>query len=141
MSAPRLAGLTILIVEDEPLIAFDLATAFEREGATVKMAHQLEEAFSHATSVALSAAVLDHSMPDDSMAALCDHLVSRSIPFVHYTGRTKREQACMGAPVISKPARSEEVIEAVADLVNRTGARAPNLTADSDRAPQGKGGV
>ena len=35
MSAPKLDGLTFLVVEDEPLIAMDVSMALEDEGAKV----------------------------------------------------------------------------------------------------------
>jgi hypothetical protein len=39
MQSTSLAGRSILIVEDEALIALDISCAFERAGAVVKIAH------------------------------------------------------------------------------------------------------
>ena len=44
MERSKLLGRLILIVEDEPLIAYDTAQAFEQAGAVVKTAHSLNEA-------------------------------------------------------------------------------------------------
>ena len=53
MIRPTLAGRSILIVEDEPLIALDIAAEFEKVGAQVVQTATLKEAL-HLISKAIS---------------------------------------------------------------------------------------
>jgi DNA-binding response OmpR family regulator len=59
-----LAGRLILIVEDEPLIALDIASSFEKAGANVTRATSLGHAMALVEKDDLSAAVLDHVLRD-----------------------------------------------------------------------------
>ena len=61
MQSTSLAGHTILIVEDEPFIALDIATACEVAGAAVLTAVSLGAASHFVEWDGLSAAVLDFS--------------------------------------------------------------------------------
>jgi hypothetical protein len=60
----------------------------------------------------LSAAVLD-SRSD----ALCARLAQRNIPFVLYTGREDIADPCAAAPLILKPASTNEVLTKVEQLL------------------------
>ena len=62
MGRPTLHGRSILIVEDEPLIAFDLAQAFENAGAEIVVTYTLHHALVLVEHDGLSAAVLDHPL-------------------------------------------------------------------------------
>ena len=92
-----LAGRLILIVEDEPLIALDLQSAFERAGAHVITTSALRNAVSLVEEDGLSAAVLDHALGDGNSSHLCERLTQRGIPFVIYSGFSGTEDACKHA--------------------------------------------
>jgi hypothetical protein len=69
-----LAGRTVLIVEDEPLIALDIVTSFRAAGASAVAARSLAEAHRHIEQKDLSAAVRSTSasamaMPSSSVSA------------------------------------------------------------------------
>ena len=83
----------ILVVEDEPLIALDIATEFEKRGARVSIANTLKEALASVEADGLSAAVLDHALPDGDSTQLCERLTKRGIPFVTYSGYTRADVA------------------------------------------------
>ena len=57
-----LQGRSILIVEDEPLIAMEIVRAFESAGARVLKTSTLREALVVVEDDDLSAAVLDHGL-------------------------------------------------------------------------------
>jgi CheY-like chemotaxis protein len=59
-----LTGRMVLIVEDHPLIALAIVTAFERAGAVTVTAHTLAEARNIVEQDGLSAAVLDFGLGD-----------------------------------------------------------------------------
>ena len=82
MESASLAGRLILICEDEPLIALDIANAFTNEGARVKTARSLRDALVAVEDGALSAAILDHALSDGDSSHLRQRLTERNIPFV-----------------------------------------------------------
>jgi DNA-binding response OmpR family regulator len=89
MNTASLAGRLILVCEDEPLIAIDIADAFTKAGARVVTARSLREALVAADDGALSAAILDHVLQDGDSSELCDRLKERNIPFMLYSGFSK----------------------------------------------------
>jgi hypothetical protein len=56
----RLVGRLVLVVEDEPLVALDVADCLKAAGAQVIIARTLADALRESASANLSAAVLDH---------------------------------------------------------------------------------
>ncbi|MGE4429943.1 MAG: response regulator [Sphingobium sp.] len=80
-------GKCFLIIEDEPLIAFELASILEELGAErVETAESREEALNSLSRTTFDGALLDgnlHGKPVDDVAA---ELSRRSIPFLFVTG-------------------------------------------------------
>jgi DNA-binding response OmpR family regulator len=115
-----LAGRSILIVEDEPIVALDIAAAFEKAGAQVTTTTTLRHATILVENDGLSAAVLDHGLGDGDSSSLCERLTERNIPFVIYSGFGSIDDgACREAPHVSKPANPEMLIATVAGLLDR----------------------
>jgi DNA-binding response OmpR family regulator len=112
-----LVGRPILVVEDEPLIAMDVAQWLEIAGASVSMARTLSDALKKVEVPGLAAAVLDHRLGDGDSSQLCDRLDARSIPFVVYSGYPKLDGPCSEGKQVSKPVRPEELVVAVVDLL------------------------
>jgi DNA-binding response OmpR family regulator len=109
----RIAGRTILVVEDEPLIMLDIAQALEAAGASVLQAMNIQAAMRHAEEADLAGAVLDWVGP-----GLCRRLTERTVPYVFYSGRPASDFDAWHAPVVGKPARPEEIIAALERLVS-----------------------
>jgi len=87
-AAPALGGRHILVVEDEYLLAADLAQTLEELGAvvvgpaaTVERALALVEAEDR-----LDGAVLDLNLGGERAYPVADALVARGVPFVFVTG-------------------------------------------------------
>ena len=89
-----LAGRSILVVEDEPLIAMDVAQGLQTAGASVSVARTLSDALNKVEAPGLSAAVLDHRLRDGDSSQICERLDARNIPFVVYSGYAKLDGAC-----------------------------------------------
>lgn len=89
MERPKLHGRSILIVENEPLIALDIAQAFEDAGAEMVVTSTVHHALVLVEHDDLSAAVLDHAPPDGDSSPLCERLRDRKLPFVIHSGLTK----------------------------------------------------
>jgi DNA-binding response OmpR family regulator len=118
MQGSSLAGRSILIVEDEPLIAINIAAAFEKAGAIVVAARSLREAVRRVEEDGLSAAVLDFGLGDGDADVLCGRLKERAIPFILHSGYAHVGNACHGGIVIPKPANPEALIEALQDVLH-----------------------
>ena len=112
-----LAGRSILIVEDEPLVALDVAHGLEAAGARVLMARTLADALAKAGDPDLSAAVLDHGLNDGDTSEVCEKLKQRNIPFVLYSGYSKIHGACSKGVMVHKPAHPSVLVTTVAGLL------------------------
>jgi DNA-binding response OmpR family regulator len=108
---PKLQGALILVVEDEPLIALDLSSSLKDAGAQVVQAVNVEGALLAIEAHPCSAAVLDFWLGLETGRAVARRLKERRIPFLYYSGRALDDLTTgSGAPVISKPAGSREIV-------------------------------
>jgi DNA-binding response OmpR family regulator len=111
-----LAGCTILVIEDEPLIALDIAATCENAGATTLCPQTRAEAERLIKTDGISAAVVDFILWNGNANALCDRLRQRGIPFVMHSAYTQFQDgndAVNGAAVVPKPARSKDLVDAL----------------------------
>jgi len=120
-----LIGRSILVVEDEPLIAMAISQALEESGAEVTTTNTLRHALLLVEHDGLSAAILDHSLGDGNSSLLYARLKERGVPFLIYSGwdRDKVEGVGEGVPHIIKPATHEVLLAAVEELIRGTDAR------------------
>ena len=103
MQSASLKGRSILVVEDEPLIALDITLAFVPTGASVTTTNTLAHALILAEHDGLSGAILDHSLPDGDCCKLCARLKERDLPFFIYSGLAPAKGPCADVLHISKP--------------------------------------
>ncbi len=108
-----LYGRSILVVEDEPLIALDIRQNLESAGAYVFAATQHAHALQLAGHPDVSAAVLDCRLGQDDTSAICSRLEERGVPFMFYSGSDDMHQFWPNAIRVPKPANAHELIEAV----------------------------
>jgi CheY-like chemotaxis protein len=117
-----LRGLRLLVVEDEPLIALDLADMLEKAGAeVVGPVGTVSGALESIDSGGLDAVLLDANLHGASVDAVASALTRRQIPFVFVTGygRSGLETAFKHAPVLTKPVSPADLIEVFARLTER----------------------
>jgi CheY-like chemotaxis protein len=109
----------ILLVEDQPLIAYDLEREFRKAGARVIAAGHLDAALPMAEHPDLSGAVIDLRLRATSAIPVCRRLVERKIPFIVHTGYAADaiQQQWPAIPIIQKPARPEEVADRLAECL------------------------
>lgn len=86
----RLAGLAILLVEDEAPLVRVLTLALAGEGATVHAAATLGEAYALLARERVDIAVLDLQLREERTDALAAALKARRLPFICSTGSTDR---------------------------------------------------
>ena len=112
-----LKGRTILIVEDEPLVAFDLADLVEDQGGTVVgPVPTVREGLSLIDTSAAAGAILDANLEDSDVTQLALALIERGMPFVIYTGTGLPDALARlhpDLPVVIKPAQTRLVLEAL----------------------------
>jgi DNA-binding response OmpR family regulator len=120
MSSASLAGCSILVCEDEPLIALDIANAFSNAGARVVTASSLAQAFTAIEDDPPSAVILDHALSDGESSQFRECLKQRNIPFVLYSGYPGEHGAATDKAVsVSKPASPRLLITTVEGLLRR----------------------
>ena len=112
-----LVGRSILIVEDEPLIALDIRRSFEAAGARVVVMRTLQTALAAVEDPDLSAAILDHVLGKDDSSQLCERLKERDIPFVIHSGYSNLEGACSDGVEIDKPTPPQMLVTTIAGLL------------------------
>jgi DNA-binding NtrC family response regulator len=88
-----LAGRTILVVEDEVLIALDLVQSIKEAGARAILVNTAKVGINFLELSTISAADIDHQVGDEDSANLCEHLTAASIPFEIYSGYPDRPNA------------------------------------------------
>ena len=86
MEHPGLRGLSILVVENELLIAMDIAKALESAGANATMTTTARHAMILADHDGLAGAIMDHGLTDGDSTAVCARLKERGIPYISYSG-------------------------------------------------------
>lgn len=121
MNSPHrpLIGRSILIVEDELLVALDVRAAFSAAGASVVSAANCSEALRMVNSPGLSAAVVDIDLGHgEDCSEVCERLSERGVPFVFFTGEVRSDilQRWPDAPVLTKLADKASIIQVVARL-------------------------
>jgi CheY-like chemotaxis protein len=120
----RLNGLTIMILEDESLIALDMLAIFQAEGAEVIAARNVLEAFAIVQHTAISVAVLDVKL-NGNCDPICNLLDHKRVPFIFHTGYASGgvldefPKAC----ILSKPATRDQLIECVLGSLGKIASR------------------
>jgi DNA-binding response OmpR family regulator len=106
-------------VEDEALVALDIADSFKRAGAEVMTTNSLKRALMIADRADLSAAVVDHALIDGDSAPIRERLEERHIPFVIYSGIIDQDDVGCDTPVITKPTTLDVLTSTVDGLLSR----------------------
>ena len=87
MKSPGLARKRILVVEDDYLVAMDIARALERAGAeVVGPAPAVEAALDALEQTMPDGAILDINLGGEMAFPVADALMARGVPFIFATG-------------------------------------------------------
>ena len=118
--AGRLAGLSVLIVEDEMLLAMDYEAILKREGCAVMGPVPREsKALALIEDRRPDAVVLDLNLAGERPVRLAETLVERGVPFVIVSGygrKQAQEPVFSTAPRLDKPLHAAKLIEALSAL-------------------------
>lgn len=116
----QLAGCRVLVVEDAPLIAAELAEELEIAGAIViGPAPNLTKALALARQEELDAAVLDLNLGDALSFPVADLLFEKNVPFLFTTGYDDGAvpELYAVATKLSKPVVAGEVIATLVEVI------------------------
>lgn len=113
-----LAEVTLLLVEDDPIIGWDVGTSLAEAGAVIsgpfRTAAAALAALRNARPGMLpDAAVLDVNLGDHSCEPVARHLAEMGVPFVFHTGNLcdpGKRFFGLPAPVVPKPSTTAEII-------------------------------
>lgn len=123
-SLSSLKGLRILVVEDEPFIAFDLMMAIEEAGAVaVGPAATVAEALDFIRTHAPDGAILDVNLPDGTVGPVLDMLSGRAGVVVHTGMGLPSEIRAVHprVPVFSKPTEPALLLRGIASSLGDAG--------------------
>jgi len=118
-SVNPLRGRSVLIVEDEPLIALELHNALHAAGASILAATTIKEALTLITRAQICAAIVDVNLGGHDCSSVCTALTKRSIPFMFHTEYSSAAplSAWPQAPAVDKPAEGRTSVDAIAQLL------------------------
>ena len=118
-----LCGRNILIVEDEILVAGELADDIEEMGGQVAgPAYTVSDALELVVKGGFDAAILDINLNGRDVFPVSDELLRRGIPFIFHTGTLKGPVAIKlydNVPVVSKPTLTPELLKALETVFTR----------------------
>ena len=109
MNADPLYGRSILIVEDEALIALDIADALTLRGARVIVTSSIKGALEYVEQGGVSAAIVDRALTDGLCTPICEQLNARAIPFIMHSGYSDLDAPCLSGIHIPKPASPSDI--------------------------------
>lgn len=113
--AENLRGKRILVVEDSPLLAFNVEFLMEQYGALpIGPALDLSTALNLAEEHTLDGAVLDINLGDDQVWPLAETLLARGVPLLILSANCTEydiPEAFRTCPCLDKPARDTEIVQ------------------------------
>lgn len=115
-SASPMRGRFLLIVEDEPLIALDVAEEISACGGRTVVVSSVRDALSALSRVKFAAAIVDHRLGPDDASEVIRRLELLQTPYVIHTGYEEVESWAR-VPVVRKPAVSQHLMQTVSDLI------------------------
>lgn len=112
--------LRILVVEDEPVLAFALEMFLVESGFEVGgVAGRLETALAIIESSVFAAAILDANLAGVSAGPAASALTARGVPFIVVSGYLPEQQQSefTGALRLQKPCRPDELLQALRSIL------------------------
>ncbi len=124
MQPRELTDLTILVVEDEAVVAVDVAATIELAGGTViGPAYSVGQAFEMSAGAAIDGALLDINLRNERVFGLADALADRNVPIVFLSGEIWPviPERHAGSRRVTKPVTPPRVVAALRDAIAEAG--------------------
>ena len=115
----RLAGRSILVVEDEMLVLMSIETSLGDLGCTATSVGTVDDALTKLLDTSFDAAMLDVNLRGEKSYPVADALALRGIPFVFSTGYGHHDDRPDFAdrPVLRKPYINDHLVAALSALM------------------------
>lgn len=116
----------ILVVEDEPILAFDIESTLEDMGCeTVGPVGRLSDAVALIEKEQFDCAILDVNISGDHITSLAESLLDRGLPILLATGYDEfaLSERLVKLPRLHKPYTSDELTTEVRRLCGRTASK------------------
>jgi two-component SAPR family response regulator len=121
---PAASGKSVLVVEDEMLLALDLEYMLKRQGhQVIGPAATVGAGLELARSGQPDAAILDVRLRGETVFPLAELLIERGVPFVFLTGygRIDIPADMRAAPRLQKPVSEDDLMGALQPLLGAAG--------------------
>jgi DNA-binding response OmpR family regulator len=115
----RVSRPTVLIVEDEPLIAVCLQELLEDTGLRVLVAGCVQRGMSFVRDPAVRAAIVDWALGSENAGEVCRALSERGIPFCFLTGGLVIPPEWDHVPLLVKPVGSGPLLRVVQQMLRK----------------------
>lgn len=112
-------GANILIVEDEPLIAFDMEQTVRGAGFNViGIARNTTDALQRIGHERIDVVILDANLNGQSAAPIAERLRTEGVPFVAVSGYSRRQLGDWlgNSPLLGKPYAADRLIAEIVRL-------------------------
>jgi DNA-binding response OmpR family regulator len=120
LTEPQLAGLRVLLIEDEPLLALEVVQCLERRGSEiVGPINRVADALSEAEGE-IDVAVLDVDLNGDPVWPVVEVLRERRVPFIFVTG-FRRPDHIPAISWVSKPVQCPTLVAALTAVLRAEG--------------------
>lgn len=123
-ASPALAGIRLMIVEDDFLLAMDYEEIFRREGCEVSGPFPREaKAIARLEQVRPDVVLLDLNLGGQRPTTLARTLAEAGVPFLVVSGygpRSVEDPVFRDVPRLSKPTNPRQLVNAIAALVRRS---------------------
>ena len=116
-SVSAVLGRRFLIVEDEPLVALDLAAEIALEGGIPAVAFKVEQALAQLETFRFAAAIIDHRLHGGNACEIGRRLAEQGVPFVVYSGDENARAEWPNVPLVAKPALPQVLLQTICDLI------------------------
>ena len=115
----KLRGRTILIVEDEVLVAMMMEDILLEQGCTPQVAGEEKQALACIDGRRFDAAILDVNLNGAASFPIAEALKARGVPFAFSTGYDERmlREGFGDQPVIRKPFLPDKLLDVLCALV------------------------
>jgi len=111
------AGLRVLLVEDEIMIALLVEEILVEFGHTVVgPASRIDRALELVASEAIDVAILDVNIDDKEVYPVAEALAARGIPFMFVSGYDTLPERFRDRPRLTKPFRQRALLELLVEL-------------------------
>jgi light-regulated signal transduction histidine kinase (bacteriophytochrome)/CheY-like chemotaxis protein len=119
-----LADISLLLVEDQLLIALDVEAMLNERGIIdVTTSGTVSDALNKLSALTPNAAILDVNLGTETSIPVAEELVKRKIPFVFATGYGEKgivPASLANVPVVRKPYDADSLAEAIIQVVTKS---------------------